>query len=343
MTEVDSVDTAVRAVQTQSGLVLPYDALVLATGATHSYFGRDDWAPVAPGLKQIEDATDIRRRQLLAFERAEITAEEAERRRLMTFVVVGGGPTGVELAGAMVELARNALAREFRRIDPAQARIVLIEAGPRLLPSFPEDLSAYAQRALERMGVEVRLSTRVTKCDARGVDLAEGRLETGTIVWAAGVVASPAAAWIGAGHDGQGRVRVEPDLSVPGRPEIFAVGDTAAARDATGRSIPGIAPAAKQMGRHVGRLIAARAAGRPDRPAPFRYRHYGDLATIGRKAAVVQLDRVHLTGFIGWLFWGVAHVYFLIGIRNRLIVAFTWLWNYVTYQRGARLITERAP
>jgi NADH dehydrogenase len=341
MAEVTSVDTASKQVQA-SLVTLSYDYLVLATGATHSYFGHDEWAAAAPGLKQIEDATSIRRRLLLAFERAELTEDEAERRQLLTFVIVGAGPTGVEVAGAIAELARHTLRSDFRRFDPSAARVLLIEAGSRILPTLPEDLSAYAHRVLTRMKVEVMTSTRVTSCDPEGVETDAGRISASTIVWAAGVVASAAGAWIGAKTDRAGRVEVEPDLSVPGRPEIFVVGDTAAARDSKGRPVAGIAPAAKQMGRYVGRLVAARAAGRP-LPKPFRYRHYGDLATIGRKAAVVRLDTIHLTGFVGWLFWSVAHVYFLIGVRNRLAVAFSWFWNYFTYQRGARLITADTP
>lgn len=338
MANVTGVDPDARLVQA-GPTAIPYDYLVVATGATHSYFGHPEWASVAPGLKQIEDATRIRRKVLLAFEQAEVTGDPDEQRRLLTFVVVGGGPTGVEMAGAIAEVAHHALPAEFRHIDPHAARIILIEAGPRLLPSFPEDLSAYAQNALERMGVEVLTSVPVTNCDEGGVDLEEMRIDAGTIVWAAGVVASPAGEWLDAERDRAGRVKVGPDLSVPGRPEIFVIGDTAAALDATGRAVPGIAPAAKQMGRYVAEVIASKCT---DRAAPglFRYRHQGDLATIGRKAAVVRLDSIHLTGFIGWLFWGFAHVYFLIGLRNRAVVAFSWFWNYLTYQRGARLITD---
>lgn len=337
MAEVTGVDTEARLVKA-GAIALPYDYLVLATGATHSYFGHDEWAAVAPGLKTIEDATSIRRELLVAFERAELIADEAERRKLLTFVIIGAGPTGVEIAGSVAEVARHALPADFRRIDPRSARIVLIEAGPRILPSLPEDLAAYAHRTLEGMGVEVLVGTRVLSCDQGGVDTqGAGRIEAETLVWAAGVIASPAARWVGAESDKAGRVKVQPDLSVPGRPEIFAIGDTALAVDAAGRTVAGIAPAAKQMGRHVGRHIAAIVAGQS--APPFRYRHAGDLATIGRKAAVVKLDSIHLTGFIGWLFWSIVHVYFLIGVRNRFVVAFSWLWNYLTYQRGARLIT----
>jgi NADH dehydrogenase len=323
-------------------LSLPYDFLIFATGATHSYFGHDEWAGAAPGLKQIEDATRIRRRLLAAFERAELSDDEAQRKCLLTFVIVGGGPTGVELAGAIAEVARHALARDFRRIDPRASRVILIEAGPRILPSFPEHLATYAHRSLTQMGVEIMTATRVTSCDEQGVDLEAGRIDASTIVWGAGVVASPAGVWLDAPRDRAGRIEVGPDLTLPGRPEVFAIGDTAAVKDGKGRPVPGIAPAAKQMGRYVARVIAARLSGAAA-PEPFRYRHHGDLATIGRKAAVVKLDSMTLKGFIGWLFWSVAHVYFLIGLRNRFVVAFSWLWNYVTFQRGARLITERTP
>ena len=340
MAEVKGVDVAGRRVLTDAG-PFAYDYLVLATGATHSYFGHYDWAKYAPGLKYIEDALRIRRAMLIAFEKAELANDDAERRRLLAFVIVGGGATGVEMAGAIAEIARLTLARDFRRIDPSTARIILIEAGPRILPALPEDLSSYARHALERMGVEVMTATRVTQCDARGVDLEQGRIDADTIIWAAGVVASPAATWLGAAHDRAGRVTVGPDLSVPGQPEIFVIGDTAAVQDKSGRAIPGIAPAAKQMGRYVGKLVAARVAGKA--LPPFRYRHMGDLATIGRRAAIVNLHGLRLKGFVGWLFWGVAHIYFLIGLKNRFIVAFTWLWDYVTFHRGARLITAVPP
>jgi NADH dehydrogenase len=341
MAQVRGVDTSQRLVLTDS-ISVPYDFLVLATGATHSYFGHDEWAEAAPGLKRIEDATRIRRRILIAFERAELTADEAERRRLLTFVIVGAGATGVEMAGAITEVARQTLAMDFRRIDPKTSRIVLIEAGPRVMPALPTNLSEYVQTTLAHKGVEVMTQTRVVGCDARGVDLESGRIDAATIIWAAGVVASPAARWLGAEHDRAGRVQVGADLSVSGCPQVFAIGDTAAAMDQAGRGIPGIAPAAKQMGRYVGRLIAARIAGVPA-PAPFRYRHQGDLATIGRRAAVVKLGRLELRGFLGWVFWSVIHVFFLIEIRDRFVVAFTWLWDYITFQRGARLITRVPP
>jgi NADH:ubiquinone reductase (H+-translocating) len=339
MAEVRSIDTDGRVVYTDS-ISVPYDYLVLATGATHSYFGHDEWAEVAPGLKRIEDATRIRRRILIAFEQAEFATDAIERRRLLTFAIVGGGPTGVEMAGAISEVARQSLAKDFRHIDPTAARIVLIEAGPRIMPTLPENLSDYVRRTLGNKGVEVMTSTRVTACDACGVELEHGRLDAGTVIWAAGVVASPAARWLNAEHDRAGRVLVNPDLSVPGHRNVFVIGDTAAVADQP--DIPGTAPPAKQMGAYVGRLIAARVAGQTP-PPPFRYRHLGDLATIGRHAAVVKLGRLELTGFLGWLFWSLVHIYFLIGVRDRFIVAFTWLWDYVTFQRGARLITEVPP
>jgi NADH dehydrogenase len=314
MANVTGVDTAAQLVHA-GAVTIPYDYLVLATGATHSYFGHPEWASVAPGLKQIEDATAIRRKVLLAFEQAELIDDTLEQRRLLTFVAVGG-PTSVEMAGAIAEVAHHALPAEFRRIDTHAARVNLVEAGPRPLPAFPEDLSGYAHQALERMGMEVKTSARVTNCNERGVNLEEAHIAAGGTIWAAGVVASPAAKWLGVERDRAGRVKVDPDLSVPGQPDIFVIGDTAAAADATGKTVPGIAPAAKQMGWYVGEVIAASVSARAV-PEPFRYRHQGDLATIGRKVAVMKLGSIHLTGFIGWLFWGFAHVYFLIGLRNR--------------------------
>ena len=335
MAAVTAVDTKAQTVQADS-LCLSYDYLVLACGVTHAYFGHDEWAAAAPGLKHLEDAREIRARFLLAFERAEIADDDAVRRKLLTFVVIGGGPTGVEMAGAMVEVAHETLRADFRRIDPRMSRIVLIEAGPRILPSFPENLSNYTKAVLERMGVEVMTNTRVTDCTRDGVALGDGtRIEASTIVWAAGVTAAPAAQWIDAEHDRAGRIVVNADLSVPSRPNIFVAGDLASVRDA---QIPGIAPAAKQMGDYIGRLIAMRAQGR-DQSQPFRYSHAGDLAAIGRRAAVVKIGRFELTGFFAWLFWGVAHIYFLIGLRNRFVVAITWLWSWLTFRRGARLIS----
>ena len=338
MEDVRGVSPEKKCIQTQSGEI-PYDYLVIATGSTHSYFGHDEWSRYAPGLKRIEDGTRIRRSILIAFERAEVMKDEDQRRRLLTFVIVGGGATGVEMAGAIADVARQTLAADFRRIDPRSARIILIEAGPRLLPTFPPGLSDYALKTLTRVGVEVRTETLVTKCDADGVDLKDGRIDAGTVIWAAGVTASPAMRWLNAEGDRAGRVKVNSDLSLPGHPEIFVVGDTAAVTDKNGHPVPGIAPAAKQMGAYVGKVISARIAGR-ELNKPFRYMHLGDLATIGRRAAVVKFGPLELKGFIGWVFWSVAHIYFLIGLRNRFVVAFNWFWDYLTFQRGARLITD---
>jgi NADH dehydrogenase len=342
MANVTAIDTAAKEVRTDRTRPIRYDFLVLATGAMHSYFGHDEWAHDAPGLKRIEDATEIRRRLLRAFEAAELSKDAAERRRLMNFIIVGGGPTSVELAGATAEVARYVLSRDFRHIDPRTSRILLIEAGPRILPAFPEDLAVYARRTLERMGVEVLTSTAVAQCDETGVATADGRRFDGaTIVWAAGVMASPLSRSIEGEHDRAGRIAVERDLTVPHADGVYAIGDVANVTG-YGRPLPGIAPVAKQMGRYVGRAIAARVAGRPA-PGPFRYHHYGDLATIGRRAAIVSMGRFRLRGFLGWLFWSIIHIYFLIGTRHRLMVAFEWLWDYVTFQRGARLITDYMP
>jgi NADH dehydrogenase len=335
MADVIGIDTQARVVKTQA-LNVPYDFLVVATGAAHAYFGHNAWAAFAPGLKSIEDATHIRRSILSAFEQAELARDEAERRRLLTFVIVGGGPTGVEMAGAIAEIARKTLVRDFRRIDPRTARCVLIEAGPRLLSSFSEKNSNYARAALTKMGVEVMTGSPVISCDQNGVNLPDRRIDAASIIWAAGVVASPAAQWLGAESDRAGRVIVGPDLSLPGHPEIFVIGDTASVQE-NGRSIPGLAPAAKQMGSYVASLIMARRAGRS--LGPFHYRDQGELATVGRRAAVVEIGGLRITGFVGWLFWSVVHIYFLIGVRNRVMVAMTWLWSYITFQRGARLIT----
>ena len=337
MEEVRAIDTDSRIVRTD-GPDIPYDYLVIATGSTHSYFGHEEWAAFAPGLKHIDDATLTRRRILIAFEKAEVVPDAADRQRLLTFVIVGGGPTGVEMAGAIAEIARQSLPPDFRRIDSRTARLVLIEAGPRILPALPERLSKYAERALRRMGVEVLTSSPVTKCDDRGVEIGKRFIETGTIIWAAGVVASPAAAWTRAASDKAGRVLVEPDLSVPGLPNVFAIGDAAAVCSAPNQIVPGLAAAAKQMGRYVGEVIASRIRGRPSTKA-FRYHHQGDLATIGWRLAVVNLRHLQLTGFLGWMFWSLAHIYFLIGLRSRFVVAFSWAWQYLTFQRGARLIT----
>jgi NADH dehydrogenase len=317
---------------------VPYDWLVVASGARHAYFGHEEWAPFAPGLKNIDDATRLRRKILTALERAEQEPEPGERQRLMTFVVVGGGATGVETAGAIAELVKVALARDFRSINPAMSRIILIEAGPRVLLSFAPNLSAAAQRALEKLGVEVRLGQPVTRCDEAGVMLGEERVACGVTIWAAGVMASPAAQWFYAEHDRAGRVLVDRNLSLPGDPRIFVIGDTASVRDDAGKPLPGVATVAKQEGKYVARLLLARLAGQ-SAPPPFHYRDYGELATVGRNFAVVDFRWLKLKGRIAWFVWCVAHIYFLIGFRNRLVVAMDWIWAYLTFQRGARLIT----
>ncbi len=338
MEEVTGIDLDARQVVLADRRA-SYDFLVLASGATHSWFGHNEWAPYAPGLKHIVDATAIRHRILIAFERAEAEPEPAELEKLRTFVIVGGGPTGVEMAGAVAELALKALPGDFRHIDPRSARVLLLEAGPRLLPAFPEPLGDYAREALERLGAEVRLRAPVSRCDEDGILVQEERIRSATVIWAAGVAASPAAAWLGAEADRAGRVIVGPDFSVPGCPNVFAIGDTVLYRGADGRPLPGVAPVAKQQGAWVGRLIACRAAGRPD-PVPFRYRDAGQLATIGRRAAVVDFGRLRFKGWLAWWFWGIVHIYFLINARSRMIVAIEWLWSYLTYDRGARLITR---
>ena len=298
----------------------------------------DDWEGVAPGLKKIDDATAIRRRILTGFENAEAAETHEARRRFLTFVVIGGGPTGVEIAGAIAELARVALRHDFRNIDPREARIALVEAGPRVLAAFPPTLSDAARRSLERLGVEVRLGTPVTQCDEGGVTIGDDRLEAATIIWAAGVAASSAAKWLGVEPDRVGRVVVWPDLTVAGHPEIFCIGDTAHAPGAEGQPLPGLAPVAKQQGAYVARVLRARLAGKPA-PGPFRYRNFGTMAAIGRRAAVADFGWIRISGTLAWLLWGAVHVSFLIGFRNRLVVILDWLWSYVTFQSGARLIT----
>jgi NADH:ubiquinone reductase (H+-translocating) len=336
---VNGVDPQNRCVQLQDGGAVAYDTLVLATGARHAYFGHDDWEPFAPGLKTLEDATSIRRRVLLSLERAERETDPARRAALLTFVIVGGGPTGVELAGAIVELVYQNLRGEFRRFDTRQAQVLLVEAGPMLLPAFAPDLSAYALQALARLGVEVRLGTPVTNCDSRGVRIGDQTVAADVILWAAGVRASPAAAWLGAAADSAGRVKVEPDLTVAGHPEIFVIGDTATVNVWNGKPAPGIAPAAKQQGAHIARTIKQRLAG-DSQPRPFRYRHAGDLATIGKRSAVIDFGWCKLKGWVAWWVWGLAHIYFLIGLRNRFAVAMSWLWIYLTGSRSACLITQ---
>jgi NADH dehydrogenase len=338
---VQDIDRKAREVLLRDGRRVPFDYLIVATGARHAYFGHDEWERVAPGLKKIDDATDIRRRILLAFERAETCDDEEARRRFLTFAVIGGGPTGVELAGALAELAKKALAADFRVIDPRQAHILLIEAGPRLLPAFPETLSANARQALGHLGVDVLVGTKVTACEEAGIAIEDAQgarfVPAATVIWAAGVEASPAAKWLGVPGDRAGRVAVGPDLSLPDDPTIFVIGDTALAMGRDGRPLPGVAPVAKQEGEHVGRLIRLKLAGKGIEP--FRYRNYGNMATIGRKAAVADFDWLRLHGTIAWLLWGAVHIYFLIGFRNRLAVLLNWLWAYFSFHRGSRLIT----
>lgn len=336
---VTGVDTNTRRVLLDDGGSLPYDTLILATGARHAYFGHDEWEPFAPGLKTLEDATTIRRRILLAFELAERETDPQKRNALLTFIVIGGGPTGVELAGTIAELAKVTMPPDFRNIDTRKARVVLIEAGPRILSGFTEDLSAYAQRSLEQIGVEIVLGKAVSECTADGVVYGGEKLDSKTIIWAAGVRASPAAEWLGVPADRAGRLIVSPDLTVPGHPEIFSIGDTVAINAPDGSPVPGIAPAAKQQGRHVAGIIKARLKGDKS-PAPFHYKHSGSLAQIGKKRAVIDFGWIKLRGALAWWIWGIAHIYFLIGLRNRLAVAMNWLWIHTRGQRGARLITQ---
>ncbi|WOH82412.1 NAD(P)/FAD-dependent oxidoreductase [Bradyrhizobium sp. BEA-2-5] len=335
---VSGVDTAAKCVQLDDGGSMPYDTLVLATGARHAYFGHDEWEQFAPGLKTLEDATTLRRHILVAFERAEREIDPERRAARMTFVIVGAGPTGVELAGTIADLAKDTLPQDFRHIDTHKARVVLIEAGPRVLAGFPDDLSAYAQASLEKIGVEVMLGEPVTECSADGVVFGGKRLEARTIVWAAGVRASRAAEWLNAPADRAHRLQVEPDLTVPGHPDVFAVGDTVTIKDPDGNPVPGIAPAAKQEGRYVAALIKARLDGKT--LPPFRYKHAGSLAQIGKRLAVIDFGRIKLRGAIAWWIWGIAHIYFLIGLRHRIAVAMNWLWIHTRDQRAARLITQ---
>ncbi|NWG46902.1 MAG: NAD(P)/FAD-dependent oxidoreductase [Alphaproteobacteria bacterium] len=337
LAEVTGIDTAARRV-VMGDLRLPYDFLILSTGARSSYFGHEEWERAAPGLKTLEDATGHRARILLNLERAELEPDPEEQARLLTFVVIGGGPTGVEMAGAIAELTHRALSRDFRRIDPASARIVLVEGGPRLLSSFDEDLAGRAAASLARLGVEIVTGTPVGGIDAEGVRLGQTRIASRCVIWAAGVASTPAGAWVGCPTDRGGRALVEPDLSVPGRPEIFILGDCAHVPGEDGRPLPGLAPVAKQQGAHAAACILARIAGSAA-PMPFRYRNFGTMATIGRKSAIADLGRIRLSGLAGWLLWSLLHIYFLIGFRNRVAVSIDWLWSYLTFERGARLIT----
>ena len=316
---------------------LPYDYLIVAAGASHAYFGHDEWEPLAPGLKTIEDALEIRRRVLLSFELAERQAASGGEQVQLNFVIVGGGPTGVELAGTLSEIARRALADEFNSIDPKRTRIILLEGGPRILPTYPEDLSRSAEDQLRRLGVEVHTSTMVTGVEPAAVLMGETRLPAVVILWAAGVAASPLGKKLGAPVDRAGRVLVNPDLSLPGHPEIFVIGDLAALKDASGQLVPGVAPAAIQQGKATARNIVRDLQRQPRRD--FRYLNKGSLATIGRAAAIAQFGKIHISGFVAWLSWLFVHIFFLIGFRNRVIVLIQWAWSYFTYERGARLIT----
>ena len=331
--EVVAIDRPQRRVILTEGRPISYDRLIVATGARHSYFGRDEWAVHAPGIKTIDDATAVRRKILLALERAETENDPARRQALLTFAVIGGGPTGVEMAGAIAELARRSVSRDFRSITPHCSRVLLIEAGPRLLSAFPPALAEKAKAAIEELGVTVHIGTPVTGIGADRLELGGEVIATHTVIWAAGVQASPAARWLDVPADRAGRVIVAPDLTVPGHPEIQVIGDTAAFSGGNGHALPGIAPVAKQQGRHAARVIATGWS------RPFRYRDYGKLATIGRHRAVIEFGRIRLSGTLAWLLWCTAHIFFLAGYRNRLIVGANWLWNYLSFERGARLIT----
>lgn len=340
--EVTGVDPALRFVSTRDGGAMHFDYLVLATGSVYSYFGHDDWPRFAPGLKTIDDATHIRRRVLLAFEKAETTTNEAARRRLLTFVLVGAGPTGVEMAGALAELAHAALAADFRRINPREARILLIEAGPHALAGFPEKLALFAEKSLRRMGVELILNAPISVIDQKGVVAKDQRIDAATVIWCAGVQATPVARWLGVTPGKGAMVTVAPDLSVPGHPEIFVVGDAAFVLGSNGQPLPGVAPVAKQEGHYVADVIRRRVKG-DAAPAPFRYKDEGALATIGRSSAVADLPYVKLTGWLAWVLWSVVHIYFLIDFRSRMSVFLNWAWAWLTYGRGARLITGDDP
>ncbi len=336
LAEAVSVDVARSELVLKDGR-LRYDYLVVATGARHAYFGHDEWEPLAPGLKSLEDALEIRRRILLAFERAERESDPETRRALLTIVIVGGGPTGVELAGAIAEIAREVMKEDFRAIDPTETRVVLVEAGPRVLATFPESLSARAAEALRERAVEVRTDTRVTAIAPGSVSFGDEHVTAATVLWAAGVAASPLVASLGAPIDRAGRLEVEPDCTIAGHPEIFVIGDAATAKQADGSPLPGVAPVAMQQGRYVATTITDSIAGAPR--APFVYVDKGNLATIGRADAVAEIGRVRLHGLIAWLLWLVVHILYLVGFRNRVIVLIDWAWAYVTMSRGARLIT----
>jgi NADH dehydrogenase len=336
---VERIDPAAHRLHLDGGDTLDYDALIVASGVTHSYFGHEEWPSRAPGLKTLDDALEIRRRVLLAFERAEREPDRARQRALLTFAIVGGGPTGVELAGALAEIARHALKAEFDNVDPATARILLVEAGPSILPTFPPSLQRSARRALERLGVEVVEGRPVTSIGEGGVQIGEDRIAAGTVLWAAGVQASSLGRNFGTEVDRAGRVAVNPDLSVPGHPEVFIAGDLALFTHQTGKSLPGVAQAAKQLGKHAAKNAMRRLRGEPT--TPFRYRDPGNLATIGRNAAIADFGFFRLSGYPAWLFWLFLHIFFLIGFRNRVSVMLQWAVSYLTYQRSVRLITGR--
>jgi NADH dehydrogenase len=340
MSEVRDFDLSRRVVKLEDGEV-EYDYLIVAAGASHAYFGHDEWEPFAPGLKTIEDALEIRRRVLLAFELAErqaASSDDKDREHAqLNFVVVGGGPTGVELAGTLAEISRQVLANEFRSIDPKRTRIVLLEGGPRVLPAYPEDLSRSAEEQLRHLGVEVQTSTLVTQVEPGSVHIGESKLPATVILWAAGVAASPLGKKLGAPVDRAGRVLVNPDLSIPGHPEVFVVGDLAVLKDESGKWLPGVAPVAMQEGKATAHNIGNELRGEPRKN--FHYRNKGSLATIGRAAAVADFGKIHVSGFLAWLSWLFIHIFFLVGFRNRLIVLIQWAWSYLTYERGAWLIT----
>lgn len=335
--DVSRIDKGARSVHLADGTSLAYDSLLLASGATHAYFGHDEWAKDAPGLKTLDDAIALRRKLLLAFERAEAEPDPEKKAAWLSFAVVGGGPTGVELAGTLAEIARHTLRNEFRHIDPATAKVRLVEAGPRVLSTFPDVLSLKARRQLEKLGVEVLTGTPVTSIDSLGFQLGDQFVPARTVVWAAGVAASPLGATLDVPLDRAGRVQVQPDLTLPGHPEVFVAGDLAALTQADGRPVPGVAPAAKQMGRHVADTLRARLHGKQE-PGAFTYADYGNLATIGRMAAIVHLGKLQLSGAVAWWFWLAAHVFFLIGFRNRMVVLLNWAVAYWSYQRSARII-----
>ena len=336
--EVLSVDLQRQVAVTDFG-ELPFDYLITACGARHSYFGHDEWEEFAPGLKNLEQATEIRRRVLLAYEQAERSHVPEDRKRLLTFVVVGGGPTGVELAGAIGEMSRFTLARDFHNIDAKLARVIMLEAGPRILPMFSEQLAARATRDLEHLGVQVWTGSAVTKIDADGVEIGEERIRAATVLWAAGVKASPLGQAMGLEVDRQGRVVVEPDMSIPGQPNVFVAGDQSCFTHQTGKPLPGTAPVAMQQGQYLAKAIRLDLAGKPR--VPFRFTDKGQMATIGRSRAIVEMGRLKFTGFFAWLTWLVVHIYFLTGFKNRLLVVLQWAWSYLSFHRGARLIVTK--